>query len=356
MTDLYQRSVEIILDAQAEKGAYPACQEFPTYSYCWFRDGAFIAHAMDHVGQHDSANRFHRWAASVIVDEADVVERAVTKAKDGARLEQRDFLHTRYAIDGRQSEADWPNFQLDGFGTWLWALGQHVAANGNLDPLQLQGAQLVAQYLAALWGMECYDCWEEHPTQIHPYTLASIVAGLAAHQVFAGADHEQVIWAISERISGAGTVNGAFVKSIGATDVDASLIGLATPYEVVSADHPTMTATIGLIESKLMNGGGIHRYSTDTYYGGGEWVLLTAWLSWHHRRLGNEDRAVQLLTWVEDQADERCWLPEQVPNSLNSPAFYPQWVERWGQIAKPLLWSHAMYLLAARPGAAETGS
>jgi hypothetical protein len=38
-------------------------------------------------------------------------------------------------------------------------------------------------------------------------------------------------------------------------------------------------------------------------------------------------------------------LPEQVPQTLNNEAYYQPWVERWGKIAQPLLWSHAMYLL-----------
>jgi len=51
------------------------------------------------------------------------------------------------------------------------------------------------------------------------------------------------------------------------------------------------------------------------------------------------------LSWIEKQADEDGNLPEQVPNNLNDPDYYPIWIQKWGEIAKPLLWSHAMYLI-----------
>jgi NHL repeat/Glycosyl hydrolases family 15 len=51
INDLYQRSILIILQNQSPSGAYIASPNFPTYAYCWLRDGSFIAHAMDRTGQ-----------------------------------------------------------------------------------------------------------------------------------------------------------------------------------------------------------------------------------------------------------------------------------------------------------------
>jgi GH15 family glucan-1,4-alpha-glucosidase len=52
------------------------------------------------------------------------------------------------------------------------------------------------------------------------------------------------------------------------------------------------------------------------------------------------------LDWVRRAAGPRGTLPEQV---LDQPQFLDkvaQWQQRWGPVADPLLWSHAMYLLA----------
>ncbi|MCX6035178.1 MAG: hypothetical protein NTV38_09415 [Chloroflexi bacterium] len=106
-----------------------------------------------------------------------------------------------------------------------------------------------------------------------------------------------------------------------------------------------MLTTIFQIEQTLVNGGGVHRFPADTYYGGGEWVLLTGWLGWYYTEIGKYDQARVMLEWMERQADVNGCLPEQVPASLNNPNTFEPWVKRWEPIAKPLLWSHAMYLL-----------
>jgi len=61
--------------------------------------------------------------------------------------------------------------------------------------------------------------------------------------------------------------------------------------------------------------------------------------------IGQRDLAEKRLEWIERQADENGWLPEQVSQHLLSPAHYPQWLAKWGDVAKPLLWSHAMYII-----------
>ncbi len=125
MPDLYQRSIEIILENQSASGAYVASPNFPTYRYCWFRDGSFIAYSMDLAGKHESAACFHDWAARAINRRRDVVRRKPGRVLRGSTgvLRDTDVLHTRLTLEGEDgAEVGWGNFQLDGFCTWLWAL------------------------------------------------------------------------------------------------------------------------------------------------------------------------------------------------------------------------------------------
>lgn len=346
MSGLFQRSIEIILENQSASGAYLASPNFPTYRYCWFRDGAFIAYAMDLVSQHGSAARFHDWAAANVNRRADVVQRAVAGARLDEALDAGDILHTRYSVNGEEADEDWPNFQLDGFGTWLWALAEHLRlSETSIRPEWLRAAGLVANYIAALWRRPCFDCWEEFPDRVHPYTLAAIHAGLNAHTLLCDADHRHTLADIHAFLHRHAVADGHFVKYIGTPEVDASLLGLAVPYRVVSPDDPLMRSTVSKIEDTLRNGG-VHRYAKDTYYGGGEWVLLTAWLGWYYAQAKEGDKAEAALRWVEAQADPHGYLAEQVPASLNDPAYYEPWRQRWGEIARPLLWSHAIYIIA----------
>lgn len=346
MTDLFQRSVEIILQNQSHTGAYLASPNFDTYRYCWFRDGAFIAYAMNLAGEHESTHRFHNWAATAVNHRAAIVEQAIAKARRNEPLELSDILDTRYTVDGEAGDEEWPNFQLDGLGTWLWALQQHQQLSEMpLPAAWFRAAGLVADYLAALWQRPCYDCWEEFPDKIHMYTLAAIYAGLQAHTSLSKANHESILARIKQFLCEKGVSQGYFVKYVGSEQVDANLLGLSTPYRVVEPDNLFMRATVAKIETMLHRNGGVHRYVDDTYYGGGEWVLLTAWLGWYYAEVEEREKALAAKKWIEDQADEQGNLPEQIPATLNDPAYYKPWRKRWGEIASPLLWSHAQYII-----------
>jgi GH15 family glucan-1,4-alpha-glucosidase len=347
MSELYQRSIEVILENQAETGAYPACPTFPTYMYSWFRDGAYIAYAMDRVGEYESSARFHTWAAEMVNGREVVVQRAMEKVAAGEELREEDVLHTRYNLDGGVGEEEWPNFQLDGFGTLLWGLTEHLQMSGSkISESQRQAVGLLVEYLSALWQVPCSDCWEEFPEDVHPHTLAAIHGGLHAAEGILKIDCTAVRTAIQDYILDHNLEDGYFVKFNGSKDVDASLIGLALPYSVFPLQDERVQATIACVDSTLrVGGGGVHRYPTDTYYGGGEWVVLAGWLGCYYAEVGEKAKAMELLSWMEAQADVKGDLPEQVPQTLNDPTYYEPWRERWGPIAQPLLWSHANYLI-----------
>jgi GH15 family glucan-1,4-alpha-glucosidase len=320
------------------------------YAYCWFRDGTFIAYAMDLVGEHSSARRFYDWGARVINARAEVVERALAKTSRGEPLSAADYVHTRYTLEGQEgTDTDWPNFQLDGLGTWLWGLFEHLRATGRTSPPDdwAHAAELVARYLTGSWWVPNYDCWEEFGEHIHLHTLACIYGGLLAYSYYVNQPaYAEVADQVRAFVLEHGVVDGHFAKYLGTDAVDASLLGLAIPYALVPVDDARMQATVAQIEADLhRKGGGLHRYAWDNYYGGGEWLLLAAWLGWYYSQTGQRARAQELLGWVETHTDADGNLPEQTATHLIAPDYYAQWVERRGPIANPLLWSHAMYLI-----------
>lgn len=345
MKDLVSQSTSVIQENQAEGGGFLACPTFENYRYSWFRDGAYIAYSMDLMGEHSNARRFHTWAAEVIASKSQVVHQALEILEKTGEPSPTEYLHTRYTLEGNEDQEDWPNNQLDGLGTWVWSLREHARLTGEPLPISLlESAALAVKYTSALWRYPCSDCWEEFPDQIHTYTLASIYAGVNAFSELTGRDLHQAADPIRQAILEEGIREGSLIKYLGSDQVDANLIALAVPYQILEPDHPVMAATVQRIESEL-TAGGVHRYRGDTYYGGGEWILLTAWLGWYWAERGDLGRARELLEWVEAQADGAGQLPEQVPVDLNDPDSYPIWEERWGEIAKPLLWSHAKYLI-----------
>ncbi len=169
----YQHSIQVLLDSQANSGAFIASAAFPSYQYSWFRDSSFVAYALCRVGHAEKARRYFRWAAQTIRQHGWKVARAITRVQDEEQLGSDDYLHTRYTAAGNEAEGLWWDFQLDGYGTWLWALAEYVNLTGDMAVITDVGSEirLVHRYLSHLWRQPNYDCWEELSSYLHSATL-----------------------------------------------------------------------------------------------------------------------------------------------------------------------------------------
>ncbi len=348
--NLTQSSIQIIRQGQAPGGAYVASPTFSQYGYTWLRDGAWTAYGMDRAGQHDSSGAFYEWVGRTLVQHQPRLDALLDRLARGEQPDEADYLPTRFTLDGALGTEFWWDFQLDGYGAWLWTFVEHVRMTGDtaLWAALLPAIRLTVRYLAALWRSPSYDCWEEFRDQVHTSTLAAIYGGLAAVRaqdaalVPAGLPEEIRAHLLAHHVA----PEGHFRKSNANDAVDASLLWTAVPYGVVDVRDPIFARTLARIERDLLRpGGGVYRYAADTYYGGGEWILLTAWLAWTYVKLGRTDDARRLLRWIEAQANDAGELPEQVSEHPLDASYYPEWEARWGKVACPLLWSHAMVLV-----------
>jgi len=353
-----RRSVDLIKQNQAQSGAYLASPAFVSYRYAWLRDGTFAAYALDRWGEHGSAGRFYEWCAAVIIRHQEKARRTIQSVRSGHIPEARDFLHARYTVDGAEVPGEWGTFQLDGYGTWLWGLAEHVRMTGTRERAERcrSAIELILDYLETCWRLPNFDCWEEFGDRVHPSTLAAIYGGSRAMAALLPERQEQ-LHGLCERIRTFvlehGVKDGRFVKSLGHAAVDANLLWLSLPFGLVAVDDPRMAETVRQMEQELVRGWGVHRYPQDVYYGGGQWLLLSAWLGWYDVRTGRRREAEQILAWIESKWTP-AGLPEQVQDHMLAPDAYQEWVNRAGKPAVPLLWSHAMYLVLAKElGAAD---
>lgn len=334
----------MLLRHQAPGGAFPACPSFSQYPYSWLRDSTFIAYALDRAGNHASAGRYYRWAAGTIAARQEQVSQLIQRRERGERIGDSEWLPCRFALSGEALNDDWPNFQLDGYGQWLWGLGEHLRLQGvtALPTAFRPGVEVTLAYLKTFWQEGCYDCWEEFPYRWHTSTLASLYGGLKAMQPFfpevAEFARQIKTFTLEHAVQG-----GKLCKFVGDPQMDASLLWAGVPFGLLDVQDPIFTRTVQAIERDLLRGG-VHRYAHDTYYGGGTWVLLTAWLGWVYARQGRHTDAERLLDWVRAQEREGG-LPEQTTQHLLSPVYLNAWRVRWGESAHPLLWSHAMHLV-----------
>ncbi|MFT4280965.1 glycoside hydrolase family 15 protein [Microbacterium sp.] len=355
---LLDRSRTVITSLQEPNGAYPASPSFSAYrGYCWFRDGSFIADGASAAGEVASASAFHDWCAMVVDRYADRIRDIVEAADAGTPLPDEQMLPARFTFDGGLGSDDWWDFQLDGYGTWLWAVATHSERHG-IDPARwADAAALTVDYLLSSWERPCYDWWEEHDEAVHGSTLGCIAAGLreaAESGLVTGERAERAragAAAVTARLTRDAVVDGHLVKWIGSSAVDGSLSALIAPLGVIDANSALAEGTLRAVSEQLEVEGGVYRFRADTFFGGGRWPLLSCFLGLAYAAAGQRDEALRLLEWAASTATDTGMLPEQVDGHLLAPEYREEWLERWGPVATPLLWSHAMVLrLAAELG------
>lgn len=348
---LAAHSIRLITGLQTPEGAYPASPTFSAYvGYSWLRDGAFIADAASAAGAVDSASRFYGWCAEVLARRMTEIEQIVRDTDAGRPPAGERMLPARFTFAGENGEDDWWDFQLDGYGTWMWGLGEHLQRHGLDGSPYRTAVELTVDYLCASWSRPCYDWWEEHAQHVHISTLACIAAGLDAalrHELITGSRATRAaaeLTAVRAVIAESGALDGYLIKWVGSTAVDGSLAAAISPLGVVDPASDLARQSIDAIELHLTVDGGTHRYLGDTFFGGGQWPLLSCFLGLAHADGGDLRRANELFDWAASTATPDLDLPEQVGEHLIAPRMRDGWIAKWGPVATPLLWSHAMFL------------
>jgi len=260
---LVEESIRRLLRGQHPSGAFVASPDFPTYRYAWLRDGTFCAYALDRWGQHAAAEGFHRWVGQTVRRRRQDIRQLLEQRRAGLSGDPRLFPPARYTLEGELVGDDWPNLQLDGYGTWLWGLREHTLRSGDSRAWDeaADAVALCTDYLEAFWDRPCYDCWEERGELVPPSTLACLYGGLDAVAAMTGrVTARQVAEAIHRLVMVRGVQDGHLIKSLGDPQVDASLLWAAVPFGLVDPDGQLARQTARRIQEELSTGCGVRRY------------------------------------------------------------------------------------------------
>lgn len=368
--DLYERSLLVFRLMYNEKsGGLMAAPELDEalkfcgrYGYCWGRDAAFIADALDLCGLNAEAEQFYRYAA-------------LNQEEDGSWFQ-------RYCMDGNLAPA-W-GLQVDETGALLYGIRKHYERTKESRFLEdlwenvKSAADFLVDFIDPETGLpkQSHDLWEERWGE-HAYSAAAVCSGLVSAAKIADCldkNEEKPRWELAARkikqaigtelwdedmqcfLRGVRTqlyppekMDGQECMMVPANQkgtlrkvvcrdriVDISLIGLSVPFEVFDSKDFRMKATVRKIEESLIcrKVGGIKRYEDDEYMGGNPWILTTLWLALYYTKTGEFDKALQYFNWAVKGRTRLNLLPEQISKETGEPV----WV-------LPLTWSHAMYVL-----------
>lgn len=324
-----------IIAANTDKPYYP--REAANYHYVWPRDAAFICVASELLKLGIQEPCF-RW---------------LTDRPEDFKKEQ--LLYGNYATNGRLGTI--LDFEPDQMGTTLWSIYVHFEHELKHALKFQELLERLANGLVAVWNKTYFtknttDLWEESNRQTSTriennftYTLAACSRGLmCANEILP--HHlwkETALQMLSEIDEAYDESRGYFLRNKGKLadpNVDASLLGLVYPFNVIEPDDKRMMSTVRKMEEAIVSDGGVHRYQYDYYdgegsawEGGGVWPLLNFWMAIYWQRLGDEEKAWTYYRWVLDRVED--YIPEQIFPDFRRGIY-------------PFAWAHAMFVLATK--------
>ena len=364
-----------IVAANSDKALYPSSVQ--DYRYVWVLDAAYVCLAADLLGLKDIPEKFFDWC--------------LNRAED---FKETHLFYNAYHVNGRTHGTLIPpgklrvpaglsarcidlihtgtQFQPDQSGSLLIAIAHHVehfniraSRFGKL--IEKTASGICRSWKGDAFVLPCHDLWEERcvlpgDRGFHPYSLAMCIAGLRAATKLSGKKRP---WMQTEK-----QMSDAFVKVYSRSakwiprtyragriaqrsatrredsQPDASLLGLVWPSGVLDPLDEKMKATVKrIIEANSVQGGGLLRYPGDLYCGGvrkgwltltgaGAWPLLNFWMSIYYCLCGNRENAEKHFSWPLVRIDKH--MPEQIFKDKSKAS------------VSALLWSHAMFVIAAR--------
>lgn len=338
---LYERSLSVLRNCGNANGSVIASPDISslmptgdTYNYNWWRDGAYIATAMDRAGLYESAHRFLVFAQ--------------------ASQEEEGYFFHRHFPDGTPG-ATWhppPFLQVDQTGSVLTAAWHHYMVHRDMEfllqswPMVKQAANFLLRFVDDTTGLPrpSWDLWEEREG-VHCYSALTVAEGLGHAEAISqqlgkgpgawGTAAAAMRDAILERFWD--DDRGVFLRRVEPEDrtLDSSSL-LALRCGVLAPDDPRAGRLVENLRARLWSPqvGGMARYEGDPYYGHeNPWIICTLWLGDAYLRMGDPERATELVEWCVDRATPTLLLPEQVRAETGEPVS-----------VVPLVWSHATYV------------
>jgi GH15 family glucan-1,4-alpha-glucosidase len=346
---LIETSREIIRDAALENGAIVATntdkayypREAANYRWVWPRDASFICVAAELL-EIPIQEPFFDWL--------------YRRPKD---FKKDKLLFANYSTNGQFGSMG-RLFQADQAGEILWAIYEHFKKDLKKSLKYQDLIERLANGLVTNWNKNYFlphtvDLWEEPHRQTtttvennFTYSLAACARGLIlADEMIPNQIWKEVAMRMIKKLNEAYNAGDKYFYrnkgKISDKNVDASLLGLAWPFEICKADDERMSNTVARMEERIVIDGGVHRYEYDYFdgegsaqEGGGAWPLLNFWMAIYWAKRGDMKKALSYYNWVLERIDKfGGYIPEQIFDDFRIGVY-------------PLVWAHAMFIIASR--------
>jgi GH15 family glucan-1,4-alpha-glucosidase len=332
------------------------------YRYCWLRDAYYVLGALRLLGHFEERESFLHYLLNVAGSAPDLRLQPLYRIGGGADLDERILDDwPGFGGDGpvRVGNAAAAHVQHDIFGEMVLALAPvyfDERFSAERSPATLDLLRRLARRAVSVAGTPDAGIWE-YRTEWLPQTFSSMMSWAAAERMaricsrhdpanapeFAAAAariHDE----IAKRAWNPGL--GSFVGSYGGSDLDASLLQMAT-VRLLPRDDPRLRGTVDAVWKGLAREGWLMRYRLDDGFGRPTvaFVICTFWLVEALAQLGRRDEALSVMSEVVKALSPLGLLAEDYEtSSLRMWGNFPQAYSQVGLI-------HDAF--AAAPGWAE---
>jgi GH15 family glucan-1,4-alpha-glucosidase len=282
------------------------------YRYCWLRDATFTLQAMMNTSHYAEAQAFRAWLLRAVAGDPGKMQ--IMYSVLGERLlpewELSWLPGYQQSAPVRVGNAASEQLQLDIFGELMEVL--HHARRGRLAGSKAAWSLQLAliERLEQIWRRPDHGIWEIRGAARH-FTYSKVMAWVALDRVIRSAEQFRLPaplrrWrSLRTRIHadvcrrGFNRRIGAFVRSYGSHDLDASILLLPLVGFLPMSD-PRMRSTVHAIERRLLRDGLVRRYESRTDNDGlpageGAFLACSFWLADNYVLLGRRDEARRLF-------------------------------------------------------------
>jgi GH15 family glucan-1,4-alpha-glucosidase len=282
------------------------------YRYCWLRDATFTLQAMMNSDHSAEAQAWRDWLLRAVA--GDPAKMQILYGIGGERLlpewEIPWLPGYEHSLPVRIGNAASEQLQLDVFGELMEVL-HHARCSGlaaSEAGWSLQCALL--EHLERIWQQPDHGIWEIRGAARH-FTHSKVMAWVAVDRMIRSAEQFRLAgplrrWRslrrrIHQDVCRRGFNNriGAFVRSYGSHDLDASIL-LLPLVGFLPVSDVRVRGTVAAIERRLLRDGFVRRYETkaasDGLPGGeGEFLACSFWLADNYVLLDRHDDARRLF-------------------------------------------------------------
>jgi len=336
--ELIKRHLSILRSLRYKSGLFAASKKDSETGYdkSWLRDNFYETIAFEIIGDWNIIEKTYRAILNIFVKHEDKIDWAIQNKP----THSYQYIHARFHPETfNEFWEEWGNKQNDAVGCVLYRIGElEVNQKRSIltTPDHLQIVNKLIKYLGAIeyWHDPDSGMWEMEE-ELHASSVGACVAGLKSVSKLPKIEVPKILIRKGEK-----ALNELLPRESEKKFVDLAQLSLIWPYDVVTPEQREVI--LENVEYHLLKEKGVIRFKGDRYYNKNkdkeseeaEWTFGLSWLAIIYEKLGNREKARELIKNLI-----AIDTPEGMPELYFSNS--PEYNEN-----TPLGWSESLFIVA----------